>query len=218
MQIIEKELKEKLKLHKMWLAGGNGGERLNLAHANLENANLENADLRYANLENADLRNANLENADLRYANLRNADLRYANLRNANLVNADLRNANLENANLRNANLENIGTNHNTIGYHIRCPEVGAFIGWKKAKQKIIKLQITENAKRSSATSLKCRCSEALVLEIEGNLQEIASDYDDRFIYKVGEIVKVDDFDNDRWSECSTGIHFFINKQCAIKY
>ena len=36
--------------------------------------------------------------------------------------------------------------------------------------------------------------------------------------YKVGELVIPDSFDENRWNECSHGIHFFINKQNAINY
>ena len=35
-------------------------------------------------------------------------------------------------------------------------------------------------------------------------------------LYKVGEMVYPDSFNEDRWNECSNGIHFFINKQDAI--
>ena len=192
LTITKKELQSKLESHKNWLNNIDGSERLCL-----ENINLENADLRYANLEYSTLRNINLENADLRYANLRKAILE---------------NVNLEYANLEYANLEYVKF------YNLSCPEEGAFIGWKKANRKIIKLQITENALRSSATSYKCRCSEALVLEIEGGIKEIPSDYDKDFIYKVGEIVKVEDFNPNRWVECGAGIHFFMNKQNAINY
>jgi hypothetical protein len=47
---------------------------------------------------------------------------------------------------------------------------------------------------------------------------EGVSQYNLSFIYKVGEIVEVQDFDEDRWAECSTVIHFFITKQEAIDY
>ena len=36
--------------------------------------------------------------------------------------------------------------------------------------------------------------------------------------YTVGEMVYPDTFDENRWNECSNGIHFFINKQEAIDY
>nr|DAE41777.1 MAG TPA: hypothetical protein [Caudoviricetes sp.] len=49
-------------------------------------------------------------------------------------------------------------------------------------------------------------------------MTSVASDRDSKFIYKVGEIVTVDDFDDNRWNECSTGIHFFINRQEAVNY
>ena len=47
---------------------------------------------------------------------------------------------------------------------------------------------------------------------------EIASNYDTSFIYKIGETVEVPNYDTDRWNECSTGIHFFISRDMAVKY
>ena len=44
------------------------------------------------------------------------------------------------------------------------------------------------------------------------------SQHDRDFIYRVGEFVEVDNFDEDRWNECSTGIHFFITRQEAVEY
>ena len=169
--------------------------------------------------QNADLSYANLSSADLSSADLRSADLRYANLSSA-----DLRSANLSSAYLRSANLRKIIHDEGTSFLLSQCPSEGAFIGWKKANGCIVKLMITETAKRSSATTLKCRCSEAKVLEIQdmdGNkleLSEIASDKDSTFVYKVGEIVRVDDFDDNRWNECSAGIHFFIARESAVQY
>ena len=49
-------------------------------------------------------------------------------------------------------------------------------------------------------------------------INKIRSDYDENFIYTVGEIVKADNFDDDRWREYTTGIHFFMNKENAINY
>ena len=89
----------------------------------------------------------------------------------------------------------------------------------------IIKLQILEDAKRSSSTSRKCRCNKAKVLSIENirtgmpcTLNSISSDYDSTFVYEVGKIVSVDNFDADRWNECAPGIHFFINREEAVNY
>ena len=103
------------------------------------------------------------------------------------------------------------------------CPDTGAFIGWKKARGLIVCLEIPADAKRLSATGRKCRCDKAKVLSItdlEGTktYNEIASSRDAGFIYKVGETVSVDDFNGDRWQECSAGIHFFINRQEAVDY
>lgn len=159
---------------------------------------------------------ANLRGADLRGANLIDANLRGANLRDADLYCANLRGANLRGANLRGAK--------NVPFIPLACPEIGSFIAYKKAGEYIVELEIPEDAKRLSATTRKCRCNKAKVLRILNldrtlaDITEVASDRDKDFIYRVGEIVSVDNFDENRWNECSTGIHFFINFQEAVDY
>ena len=225
-----------LKKHEMWLnneIGGECGERANLRGANLKNVDLRGVNLRsillsYANLSGADLRGVDLKNADLRFTDLSNADLRYADLRysylnNANLRSADLRCANLTDTDLRGADLRNIKTDMYTMGYSLACPEEGSFIGYKKADKYLVKLLIPEDAKRSSSTTTKCRCDKAKVLDIENiktglKVMEANSNYNSNFIYRVGEIVTVEDFDEDRWNECAPGIHFFMNRENAINY
>jgi hypothetical protein len=46
----------------------------------------------------------------------------------------------------------------------------------------------------------------------------VHSYYDSEFIYKVGELVTVDNFCEDRWKECAPGIHFFITPEEAARY
>ena len=211
------QLNEILDKHKKWLEGDKTGERANLRDANLRDANLEGANLRGANLRGANLWGANLEGANLRDANLRGANLWGANLWGANLEGANLWGANLWGANLRGAK------NVPFIPY--TCPDTGAFIGYKKAfGGLIVELEILSDAKRVSATGRKCRCDKAKVLSITekdgtpANVNAVRSVFDQDFIYKVGEIVAVEDFDIDRWNECSTGIHFFVNRQEAVEY
>ena len=199
-----------------------------LSRANLYKAYLSGADLSKANLYGADLSEANLYGADLSRANLYGADLCEANLykadlRKANLCGADLSKANLCGADLREANLNGANT-ANALFICLQCPEEGVFIAWKRCGDHIVKLQVTETAKRSSATSRKCRCSEALVLDIQkvdgspSGLTEIRSDHDASFIYRIGEVARVDDFNEDRWDECSAGIHFFITRDEAVNF
>ena len=168
---------------------------------------------------------ADLRGADLWGANLRGADLRGADLWGANLREADLRGANLREANLRGANLRGAEINENTkINLPISCPDTGAFTAWKKARGYIVQLEIPAEAKRVSATTRKCRCNMAKVVAIQNvdgtdsDLREVCSGYDHNFIYKVGETVTVDRFDDNRWNECSNGIHFFITRQEAVEY
>ena len=204
--------------------------KANLCDADLCDADLRGADLRGADLHDADLCDADLRKANLCDADLCDADLCGANLCDANLSNADLSNANLCGANLRYAdlrdakNVDEVKWSMYTAFYPLQCPETGSFIGYKKASGYIIELEICADAKRSSATSRKCRCSKAKVLSItnldgsESGLSGIGSYYNKNFIYHIGETVEVPDFDDNRWNECAPGIHFFITREEAIKY
>lgn len=195
------ELNKVLELHKKWLNNKPDGVR----------ANFDFKDFRGADLYGANLRGANLYEADLYKANLCGA-----NLRETIFYQADLRGANLYGADLRGVK--------NIPFIPMVCPEIGSYIAFKKADGLIIVLEISEDALRSSATTRMCRASKAKVLRIENldesisSTQEVRSDYDSTFIYKVGETVEVRDFDTNRWEECSTGIHHFMSRQEAVEY
>ena len=155
------------------------------------------------------------EKADLRWANLNEADLYKANLYKADLSKADLSKADLTGADLSEAKID----------WPLVCPEKGSFIGYKKYRGGlIVELEIPEDALRSSATTRKCRCSKAKVLSITNldrskpECTEATSKRDPSFVYKVGEIVEVPDFDTNRFNECSTGIHFFVTREEAEMY
>ena len=222
--MTKEELNKIIENHKHWL--NQDCESWQSMKANLRYADLRNADLSYAYLRFADLRNADLGYTNLMGANLRNTNLGYAYLRFADLRNSYLCDANLDGADLRNADISYVDLSgvKNLPFIPYACPDKGSFIGYKKARNKIIKLEIPEDAQRTSATSRKCRCNKAKVLGIydyNHNLledKEVASDIDRDFIYRVGEFVDVKDFDEDRWHEYSTGIHFFINFEEAVNY
>ena len=174
------------------------------------------ADLGGADLRGADLGGADLRSADLRGADLRSADLGYAYLRGADLRSADLGGADLRSADLRYAkNVPFIPT---------YLPD-GEFIAWKKLPNGLIaKLKILEDSKRSRSTSDKCRCDKCLVLEFQ-NIDGSKSDENTytsnnyaECTYTVGEVVHADDWNENRWNECSHGIHFFIDRQSAVDY
>ena len=246
------DLKKILDEHLLWL-NGEGGSRADLSGADLSGANLFGADLSGADLRGADLSCANLRGADLSGANLscanlrganlfganlsdadlfganlsdadlRGADLSCANLRGADLSGADLSCANLSNANLSGASMDQMIWDIHTVFYPLQCPDSGSYIGYKKASGLVVELEIPADARRSSATSRKCRASKAKVLsitDINGNPAggQVKSNYDPDFVYTIGETVEVSDFDDDRWNECSTGIHHFITRAEAVIY
>ena len=205
-KITKEELEVFLRKHKLWLVGELEGER-----ADLSRANLYGADLSRANLYGADLSGANLSRANLSRANLYGANLSRANLYGADLYGADLSRADLYGA--------------DNLNLPIACPEEGSFIGFKKCcGNLIVKLEILEDALRCSASGRKCRCSKAKVLSItnpdgsDAGITTVYSQHDSSFAYNIGEVVSVDNFEPNRWEECSAGIHFFITRQEAVNY
>lgn len=142
----------------------------------------------------------------------------------------NLRAANFEGANFVRTSLENVS---NIPYIPTVCPDAGAFIGWKRAmyfgdeqKDVIVKLLIPDDAKRLSCLGRKCRCDKAIVLEIqdlEGDRlpnDTIAMSYhDNSFGYIVGRTVTPEKpFNENRFDECASGIHFFVNREEAVRY
>lgn len=141
---------------------------------------------------------------------------------------ADLRGADMSGADMSGAkNLTDIQCARLSI-----VPEEGSFIAWKQARywdeyelySCIIKLEIPADAKRCNATGRKCRASKARVVEIqdmEGNRLdpsfEVVSCHDHSFHYLPGVTVEPrEPFCEDRWNECSSGIHFYITREEAV--
>jgi hypothetical protein len=121
------------------------------------------------------------------------------------------------------------------------CPEEGEFVAWKVVcattddrddrmhhMPVLAKLLIPADAKRSSGFGRKCRASKAEVLgfyDLDGHMFDrkfcysIHSYWHWDFYYEVGKIVEPEEsFNEDRWSECASGIHFFMNRREAIEY
>ena len=233
-----------LEAHKRWIDRAeyvDGVDRADLSGADLSGADLMGADLSGADLSGADLieadlRGANLRGVDLSEADLSGADLMGADLSGADLSGADLSGADLTRANLIEADLRgaNLTEAKNIPFVPMSCPDIGAFTGWKKCRTHgktnnfvIVKLLIPEDAKRSSSIGRKCRCDKAVVLEIQnmdGTKADVNVAYShhinkEHFAYKVGEtVVPEEPFDDNRWVECASGIHFFINRQEAVFY
>lgn len=204
---------------------------IDLSHADLSFANFYNSIMQFAKLDDTELGGAILVNTHLRFSDLTGANLIGANLSGADLSNSNLSNVNLFDAVLFNTNLDGSIVDNIITNYPMNLPD-GEFIAWKKVhtgvNEYIIKLKILEDSERSRATTDKCRCDKALVLEIQ-NLDGSKSDLTEvrnigfslkslPCIYKIGEIVEADSWDKNRFNECSHGIHFFLNREKAVSY
>lgn len=253
-KIFQKELDYLIDKHEIWLKNPEKGNRLILDKCDLSSLNIKNRNLKRARFYNCNMNGMRISYCDMSYAGFYSSNMKRIFFENCNffnetfyennlreacflrcrLINIELRSSNFSRAKIKDCELKNIATDSGTSFYSLQCPEEGSFIGFKKANilevsgeiiEVIVKLQITEDSLRSSATSRKCRCSKAKVLSIsyldgtecpEGTIAH--SHYNSNFTYKVGDILEIKNFDKNRWEECSTGIHFFITREEAVNY
>ena len=231
------ELKQIIDDHSKWIRGVTDGK-----HADLRGADLRGADLRGANLGGANLYGANLGGADLRGANLGGANLGGANLygadlyganlggadlRGADLGGADLRGANLRGADLRGANLggANLYGAKNFVFHCQVIPEEGEFIAYKKVQGGVVlTLLVPEYAGRVTPYSdRKSRVSHAIPVRAERSGKPISetefrSMHDSEFVYRLGVVSEVKDFDDRRTEVCTRGIHVYATKAEAVAH
>lgn len=231
-RITEKAFKAALKDRK-------AGERLSFIEKEIWNMDLSGADLSNMDftlssfqntvLDGADFENSSVENALFDGCSMKGADFKNARMVTASFRRCDMRGCNIEDATLfgavlEHADLEGIISNEGTKWFRLHCPEKGAFLGYKKCvNDRMVQLLIPADAKRTSATLPSCRCSKAKVLTIKSfdftkNFDEAWSLVDENFVYKKGEWVEVKDFNEDRWQDSTTGIHFWMSRAEAEAY
>ncbi len=216
-----------------------GINRANLSVSSFEECKFESARCHYSTFYKSHFYSSDFNASEIIDSDFTESILSYADFSNAYIADSAFYHAWLLSANFEGA-IINSGTSFcrayiekdKNISYPnlpIACPEEGSFIGFKVGLNSIdlsavlIKLEIMEDAKRSSGTRRKCRADKVKVLDIidintEKHETEAISIARRNFKYKVGEVIQIDDFDENRWKECSTGIHFFITKDEALRY
>lgn len=176
------------------------------------------------NFKDSNVENALFDGCPMRGANFQNANMQTASFRYCDMTESNIRGANLYGAVLEYANLDGIVSDENTEWFRLHCPETGAFLAYKKCvNDRMVQLLVPSDAKRTSATLPSCRCNKAKVLTIksfdfEENFDEAWSLVDENFVYRKGEWVEVKNFNEDRWQDSTTGIHFWLTREEAEAY
>ena len=194
-------------------------------------ADLSNWDLSYMDFTLCIFRNVCFDGADMSYVTVENAlfekcSLRGVNFQCANMKGAALRYNDLTGANIKGAYLfaAVLEYDEETKWFKLHCPKEGVFLGYKKCfNNRLVQLLIPADAKRTSATMNSCRCSKAKVLTIKSfdykeEFEEAWSLVDENFVYRKGQWVEVLDFNEDRWQDSTTGIHFWLTREEALAY
>lgn len=173
---------------------------------------------RQAGLRGACFQQASLQDVDFDAADLVWADLRETSLSKVSFSRARLHAANFVESSLFDVDFQHAAITHSTAGYWPIMPE-GEVRAWKKlgcvGMEIIVELLVPAHAKRSSATTRKCRVSEALVLSMTDRNGPVKVIYNKGATYRVGQTVFPDSWNPDRWRECSHGIHCFLTREEA---
>lgn len=196
-----------------------------LHYTNLKRVKFIRCTLRFTSFRYAELEGALFEKSVLEHTKFDSANLNGSYFKNSckKLDKVSLLGANISGANVQDVDLSTVMVDNKTIGYWPVMPE-GDIIAWKWASPCLIKLLVPSDAKRSSATSRKCRVSHAKVLSIYNYRQneyvEVIhheSSYGP-ITYVVDEFVYPDGWNENRWAECSKGIHCFLTRGEALKW
>ncbi len=212
-----------------------------LKGAYLEEIRSINAVFYYANLEGASFKNAYLRNTDFSQANLQRVEFEGARISSTDFTGADLRAANFRDCEaelhlgpnkFRTSDLRgciahaSFFKRTNMVGVKLDddlakrltiIPE-GEFVAWKKTREGVMKIRIPASARRSNATTRKCRAEYVVPIEMPEGYTECHSSYDYGFTYRLNEIARCNAWNHDRWMECSGGIHFFLTREEAENY
>ncbi len=232
IRITEKELKEKIAKRKsgeilrfteceIWDMDLSGED---LSHMDFTLSSFQNTKLNGVNFENSTVENALFDGCPMRGASFKNAKMVTASFRYCDMRECNIEGANLYGAVLEFARLDGIISNDDTKWFRLHCPETGAFLAYKKCvNDRMVQLLVPADAKRTSATLPSCRCNKAKVLTIKSfdfkeNFDEAWSLVDENFVYKKGEWVEVKDFNENRWQDSTTGIHFWLTRAEAEAY
>ncbi len=207
---------------------------IKLSDMKLDNMNLSKLDLSWGDFNNISFRNCNFNHSLLEHTKFRNTDFKGSSFKQASLFGADLRGCCLAETDCRgavfseallsDADLRGLIHDENTVHFRHSCPQTGYFYAYKKCfNDRLVKLLIPKDAKRSSGTSGACRCDKAIVVAIsdldgKGFYKEAISFVDGNFVYKLGETVYADGFGEDRWLDSSHGIHFWMTEEEALGY
>jgi hypothetical protein len=114
---------------------------------------------------------------------------------------------------------ESITADIATIGFAPVPPCKGSgFFAYKNIEGTIVKLWIPPDAERSSATTRKCRASKAFVVGLTDGKDAIESTRYYSTTYVRGKWVYPDQWDTNRWHECSGGLHFLMTPEEAIEW
>lgn len=182
---------------------------LDLRNSSFQGLDLQGMNFSYCNLSGCDFRDCNISGCDFRFSDL---------------TGCRIEGANLYLARLQESVLTGIRSDSATRYFAMCCPEQGAFLGYKLCfNYRLVQLLIPADAKRSSATDNACRCSKAKVLKITSGdgrqqFQEAQAFADQYFLYKVGQTAYPSGFDENRWVDSTTGIHFFMTAREALAY
>ena len=170
------QFEERVRQHRLWIEQYSQGQQLVLRNCVISNIDASHQDLRYVQFIDCVFIKCDFVACNFTKAVFTGCIL----ARRVRFVHCDLQEVNLCDANLYTCKfilccgLETAIVDDKTLYYRPQCPMNGSFIGYKGAwcydpelhiRPVLVTLEIPADAYRSSATTRKCRCDKAIVLD-----------------------------------------------------
>jgi hypothetical protein len=164
--------------------------------------------------------NSRIEGIDLSTYTFRNCSFYESIITDCTLTHTRFKSCDLHAACFRsNSDMHTITADNNTRGFVPTPPEEGTdFFAYKHVADQYIKLWIPASARRSSATTRKCRSDKAFVVGITDRVDTLVTTSFVPTVYSRGSWVYPDSWDDNRWNESSHGIHFFMTPEEAQEW
>lgn len=179
----------------------------------------------YAKFTNCNLFDISFDSSNLRCSEFRNTSLHRIHFTSSNLTSAIFNKCLSEEINFDKSNLSGTildGFQNEYVRGKILTENI---IGYKASTEGyIIVLEIPAGAIVFSINGDKCRTNKAKVIDIydpmviSEKITRAHSMFDKRFSYYIGDEFNIKNFDLQYNNECSTGIHFFTDKEKLIEY
>jgi len=198
-------------------------EKIQFINCKICGSTFRNCSMQFVRFNGCNISAVDFRNVDLSYSEWLDTYVNHVNMPESVFLKANFRKTHIFDVDFSTANMSDINIDYTVTGLQ-DAPE-GDLVMYGKKHGWIVTMLIPKEAKRSWATTRKLRAEYVKTLEIDPSRgytrsRLIHSSHRSKSIvvYEVGKMTYPDSWDDNRWNECSHGIHGFLDKREAVTW